>query len=255
MKRFRFRPLQPSRAQAIVEFTLAISLFLALFMGIVEMGYFMFCYSSAFTAAREAARYGSSVGANPLGVPHEKDCDGIRQAALQLGELAGLQPSGIDIRYDHGPTDTRAWTDLPTCESNPQTQLGDRIAVHITMSYRPLVGILPGLAIQNSSSRTIIKSADIAVDFPTPYPIYYTPTATSTPTETPTPTLTSSPTETFTPTDTSNPADTPTPSATPSDTPTPHVDGTDTPTPTFISTDTPTPSDTPTLTPTRPPHE
>jgi hypothetical protein len=191
---------RPASAQAMVEFSLVMVVFLALFMGIVEIGYFMFCYSSAFTAVREAARYGASVGTNPAGVPHEKDCVGIRQAALNLGGLVGLKPENIDIRYDRGPTDTRAWADLPRCESNPPTQLGDRIAVHVDLRYQPLVGILPGLLIQNTTARTIIKSADIAVDFPSPYPVIYTPTATAIPTATstatPTPTITLSPTAT-----------------------------------------------------------
>ena len=236
MKHLRFPFLRSLPAQAMVEFTLAIALFLALVMGIMEMGYFMFSYSSVFTAAREAARFGSSVGLNAAGVPHEKDCDGIRQAAMQLGAYAGITPSDIDIRYDHGPTDTRPWASLPTCESNPQTQLGDRIAVHIAVVYSPLVvGILPGVVIQNTNERTIIKSADIAVDFPTPYPVYYTPTATPTPTDTPTPTATLTPTETPDLTDTSTP------------TPTTTLDSTDTPTPTITldSTDTSTPTNSP----------
>ncbi len=226
-----FKPERKERGQSMVEFALAVPVFMALVMGIIEFGYLMFTYSSVFSATREAARYGASVGMNADGVPHEKDCNGIRAAAVRIGGLVGVTNASIDIRYDTGPTDSRAWEALPRCEDNPNTILGDRIIVRVSFTFKSLIGIIPNLPILNTDTRSIIKSVNISGNYPTAIPI------TDTPTHSPTPTITASPT--ITPTKTSTPTLTPT--NTPTNTPT------DTPTLTPTSTDTPMPSSTPTL--------
>ena len=169
----------------MVEFALSIFLFLFLILGVVEFGYFIFIYGSVFSASREAVRYGSSVGTNALGVAHEKDCAGIRDAALRIAGFAGITPANVDIRYDKGPDDPRPWADLPTCESNPATQLGDRINVQIQIGYQPLVGLIPPTTIQSQDARTIIKEVDINPDFSVPTAV--SPTSTSSPAATTTP--------------------------------------------------------------------
>lgn len=219
------------KGQALVEFAIAFPVFLFIVLGIIEIGYLMFVYSSVYSATREAARYGSSVGSNEAGVSHEKDCSGIRQAAYRIGGLVGVTPASVDIRYDTGPTDTRSYDDLPTCEENPATKLGDRIVIRVSLIFKSLIGILPSMPVQNSDARSIIKSVDIAGDYPTPLPIIYTPTFTNTPQNTPTLTFTPTPTPTNTPTQTPTPTSTPTSTTTSTPTSTATATQTASPTP------------------------
>ncbi len=128
------------RAQAMVEFTLVFLLFFTLIIGVLEFAHLLYVYTATASAAAEAARYAATTGANPDGTPRYQDCDGIRQAALRVGGLAGLQPSDIEIRYDHGPGST-AYAQCP----NPPTAIsgGDRVVVKVTIVYRPWVPIFP----------------------------------------------------------------------------------------------------------------
>jgi hypothetical protein len=253
---FSVKPPAPAgkkvKGQAMVEFALAFTLFLVLVVGVIEFGHLLFSYISVYSATREAARYGASVGTNNAGVPHEKDCAGIRAAAVRVGSVVGVQSANISIRYDKGPTDTRTWANLPTCEAYPVTELGDRIIVQVSLTYKPLVGIIPQMLLQNSDSRTIIKSVDVTGDYPTAIPVIYSPTPLPTPTITMTPTVTSTatetPTVTTTPTATSTSTITLTPTVTYTVTPGPSPTPTYTPTRTPTSTQTVTP--TPTVTPT-----
>lgn len=232
------------RGQGIVEFAMAIPVFLLLALGIIEFGYLFFVYSTVFSASREAARYGASVGLNAANVPHEKDCAGIRANAVRVGSVAGVRPEQIEIRYDHGPTDGRSWDELPTCESNPKTILGDRVVVRVSVNFDPIVGIIQSFTVENVNARTILKNVDVTGDFPTPTPI---PTKTFTPLPTATFTITHTVTSTHTVTITSTPTQTLTPSLTPTRT------LTRTPTATRTPTETPTPGPSPTPTNTRTP--
>ena len=113
-----------TKGQGMVEFALSIGVFLLLVFGVLEFGYLLYCYSTVFSSAREAARFGASIGTNEANIPHEKDCDGIRQAAIRIGGMVGVSDSNVIIRYDHGPTDTRHWEDLPTCKSTRRNSPG-----------------------------------------------------------------------------------------------------------------------------------
>ncbi len=98
----------------------------------------------------------------------------------------------------------------------------------------------------NAASATTTFSPGTADATLKAYFVAWTPTPTSTPTNTPTPTET----PTATPTPTNTPTATPTPTNTPTATPTPTNTPTATPTPTNTPTATPTPTNTPTATPT-----
>ncbi len=241
-----------NQAQGLVEFALALPVFLLLILGVIEFGWLFFSYSATYSASREGARYGASVGLNPAGVAHEKDCAGIRSEAVRVGSFAGVQPSQVEIRYDHGPTDARAWADLPTCESNPPTQLGDRILIRISLNFNSLIGIVPSFPIVNTASRTIIKEVALDGNYQAPPPVIYTPTQPFTPTVTLTPTETLTPTITETPTITATATETGTPTATSTVTSTPTFGPSPTPTQTATATMTMTPTvtRTPTVTPT-----
>jgi hypothetical protein len=158
--------------QSMVEFALAVPVVLLLIFGIIEFGYLFFFYSSVFTSTREATRYGSAAGLNANGVPRYQDCDGIRDAAIRTGSFAGVTGSNVEIKYDNGPSDTRAWADLPVCPAD--VPLGSRVVVKVNSTYTPLVPIIkiPAVTLYDTSNRTIIKDVDLAVGYipstPTP---------------------------------------------------------------------------------------
>ena len=58
-----------TRAQAMVEFAIALPVLLLLLFGILETGRFLFIYSSIVTASRQAARYGAATGEGMSLVP------------------------------------------------------------------------------------------------------------------------------------------------------------------------------------------
>lgn len=154
-------------AQGMVEFALALPIFLVVVFGIIEMSRFFFVYSSVYTASREAARYGSSVGETMSGTTHDQDCAGIIQTALDTGFFSGISASDVTVTYETIPGTTKG-----TCPS--VTELGDRVVVQVTSTYQPIFGIMPAIPITASNGRTIMKDIDI-LGTPPPTPMPRTP--------------------------------------------------------------------------------
>ena len=106
-----------NRAQAMVEFALALPILLLLLYGILEAGRLLFIYSSTVTASRQAVRYGATTGQGrdytPDGGPNNsthqrfEDCYGIRLAAQRADYLDAFEDSDIHIFYDSGPGTTQ----------------------------------------------------------------------------------------------------------------------------------------------------
>jgi hypothetical protein len=248
-----------SRAQGMVEFALALPVFLILMFGIIEFARLMVTYSAVYTASREAVRYGVATGMNtnlspPR--PHYQDCDGIRAAGMNLGRFGGVQASDFDIRYDRGLVEIPdEFTSLQQCSgstSNVNLVLGDRVLVKVETYFEPIVPLvnLPSFPVSSTTARTILSGVNI---LGTPLStstrvntytatITYTPTATAT--DTPTPTYTPD----YTATITSTATGTPTKSATPTETNTGTLPATMTETATATHTPTPTHTVTPTNT-------
>jgi hypothetical protein len=252
-------------AQGMAEFALALPIVLLLMLGVVEFGRLMVTYSAVYTASREAARYGTANGISDSGAPYYRDCAGIVAAAVRVGAIGGVAASGVDIRYDHGPTDVEVpFENLAGCPQD--TILGDRVFVRVTALYQPVLPLvnIPPIPVTSTVSRTVIKGVDV-MGTPLPSPTLkftYTATLDSTATAAVLQTQAAgtatalaataiqqttvayvSPTVTITPT-----GPTPTPSKTGTVTPTPTV--TATATVTSTATVTPTTTATPTITPT-----
>lgn len=263
------------RGQGIVEFALALPIFLTLVVGVFEVARMLMAYISAYSSAREATRYAASIGTAANGEPRYRDCVGIREAAKRGGFLSGIEDANILIRYDPGPVDTE-FVDLPACPQ--EVMMGDRVLVRVTVNYEPLFGLIPGLkgfSMTTTNARTIVKDLDVrGTPGPSPTPRNTrtvtpgpspTPTLSKTPKNTATltlsPTTTLSPTITLTPTETSTVTVTRTVTLTPTETNTPTETVTPTycppeicePTPTPKNTNTPTITFTPSLTPTSTP--
>jgi Flp pilus assembly protein TadG len=102
------------RGQELVEYALALPLFLLLVMGILDMGRATYFYSAIHNSAREGARYG---------VIHPEDVTGIETAVLT--KAVGLDPAFLTVT-----------TVLPD---------EDTIRVTVTFQFRPITPIVGAL--------------------------------------------------------------------------------------------------------------
>lgn len=168
------RPFRRERAQAIVEFAIALPVLLMLLIGIFEVGRMIFIYAAVNNASREAARYASAYGKGDNNLLKYKDCESIRSMAKRSAFFARITDANIDIRYDTGPTDSRytdgfgpntaaersllTQCDQSTGEDNIDADTGDRVIVTITAAYTPIVRLIPISArtFESSSARTIL---------------------------------------------------------------------------------------------------
>jgi hypothetical protein len=235
-----------SRAQGMVEFALALPILLLLLFAIIEFGRLLLTYASVYNAAREAVRYGATVGNNASGTPRYQDCAGMRQQAMSTSFFAGLKTTDIDLRYDIGPEDTRAWASKPQCvQGVSEVNLGDRVVVRVSTLYSPIVplAITRNFNVTSDAARTVLRNIEVVgtpANSPTPKATRTpttTATNTSTPTQTATPTIYTS-TVTQTPTFTQTPTNTGTPTNTPTSTSTATATATSTPTSTSTATST-----------------
>ncbi len=192
------KKLTPSKnkAQAMVEFAIALPILLMLLYGLLETGRLLFTYSSVVNATRQAVRWGSTTGVGTDGVTSRyKDCAGIRASAQRGDFLNVFDDADIKIWYDNGPN-TGGYPGIGTCPMNINGNLS-RINVSIDYDFKAIVPkLVPFVSrtINATSARTIITSITISQATATPSK---TPTPTFTPTFTPsnTPTIT----KTFTP--------------------------------------------------------
>ncbi len=161
------------RAQGMLEFALALPLFLFLVFGIIEFSRIFGTYISVFTASREAARYGSSVGIGSDGTTtRDRDCAGIAQVAMNMGLFLAIDPNDVVISYESSPGEI-----IGRCPNAPETKLGDRIVVEVSATYHPFVSVdftpwgipfrFTDIRVTARNARTIMK--DIQV-FVTPLP-------------------------------------------------------------------------------------
>ena len=140
---FRF-----TTAQAMVEFALALPIFLLVVYGLLETGRVIFLYSTVANASREAVRYASAAGINNTtdNTPHYQDCAGIRAVAKQVGFLLHLDNSQIRIYRDHSSTGDPTVTEYCQPQYTSSTEsisAGDRILVEVTTQYTLIVPLVP----------------------------------------------------------------------------------------------------------------
>ena len=148
-----------SRAQAMVEFALALPIFLLVVYGLLEVGRLIFMVAAVATASREGVRYASAWGVNAASTRQYQDCTGIRNAAKNTGFLLGLQNSSIRIGYDSGPSTTyKEYCNLDSYGQikDTTTSLGpcNRVVVTIKATYQPILPLFVPLTTKNMSSTT-----------------------------------------------------------------------------------------------------
>ena len=156
------------RAQALLEFALALPIFLLVVYGLMEASRWIFTVAAVSTASREAARYASASGVNAAGNLNYQDCAAIRDTARGVAFLVSLADSDITIKYDHGPG--AGGTAIPNCtqtsgaQTNVNPNTGDRVIVTVKTTYSPLLPLVPfgnNIPIVVNSSRTITGTIDL----------------------------------------------------------------------------------------------
>jgi Flp pilus assembly protein TadG len=169
------RPFRHERAQAIVEFAIALPVLLMMLIGIFEVGRMVFIYAAVNNASREAARYASAYGKGdaPNQYVKYKDCASIRRVARNSAFFARVTNANIKIYYDGGPTaypdglgpnSTAEWASLTQCTATTgedgavNVESGDRVIVTVTAVYSPIVRLIPlrSRTFESTSARTIL---------------------------------------------------------------------------------------------------
>src|SRR5688572_15839370 len=174
MTYFGIRKKNTTKAQAMTEFALTLTILLMVVYGLLETGRLLFIYASTVTAARQAVRYGSATGVNGSGTAYYEDCDGIRAAVHNVGFINTFDNPDIVIAYDRGVESDGSIRQIdsgnpdPDCDNDIATidiQNGDRIRVQVSTQWEPIVPIVPlePFTITAESSRTILSSISIQV--------------------------------------------------------------------------------------------
>lgn len=102
MKLFTFSKNGKTRAQAMVEFMLALPILLIVLYGLIEVGRLAFIFSATANASRQAARYRCASGQID-NVTFYQDCDGIRDVVSQSEFM--IEFNQVNITYDRGVDD------------------------------------------------------------------------------------------------------------------------------------------------------
>jgi len=153
------------RAQAMVEFAIALPVLLLLLFGIMEVGRLMLTYAMVVNASRDAVRYASAVGRGDDGLFKYNNCAGIKQAAIRSTyNFVKILPSNISISYvdengaDAGVCDASSGED-------PQIEVDSeyRVTVTVTTTYTRIVTLIPipTRAVTATSTRTILGIFDL----------------------------------------------------------------------------------------------
>jgi hypothetical protein len=159
------------RAQAMVEFMLALPVLVALLYGIIEVSRLIFIFASVANASRQAARYGAGSGEPLSNTTYYQDCEGIRDMANQSAILTEFDD--INITYDRGITESGE--QIPILDIDPDPDVdecpiedniirnGDRIIVQVSASYEPILPIvnIEPLQVVSANARTFLISVPI----------------------------------------------------------------------------------------------
>ena len=161
MKTFsRKRKKSDYRAQAMVEFAIALPVLLLLLFGIMEVGRLMLTYAMVVNASRDAVRYASAVGRGDDGLFKYNNCAGIKQAAIRSTyNFVKILPSNISISYVDENGNNPKVCDEPSGEDPDITVKSKyRVTVQVTANYTRLVTLIPipSRSITSTSTRTIL---------------------------------------------------------------------------------------------------
>jgi len=132
------------RGQALVEFSLAVIVFLALVMGIVDFGRGIYVYNGVAQAAREIAR-ATSVQ------PPSATLGGSAQTVAVINTQKGLVPGMGNPTF----TCLNPSTEPPTTKASGTCVPGDLVRVHVAAPFSlltPLLGQLGPFTLQATTT-------------------------------------------------------------------------------------------------------
>lgn len=149
----------------LVEYAVVAPFLFLLLFGIVEFALLTSSFTGVWTAAREGARYATTVGDSIItpGTPRFLDCAGIRVTSRGLVAIGQPDNSEISIDYyDETGAKVADCNDGDATYPSPTVilvQSGSRVEVTITKDYEsivPLVGqFIDGVTLDSTQSRGI----------------------------------------------------------------------------------------------------
>lgn len=151
----------------LVEFAFVAPFLFLLLFAIVEFALLTASFTGVWTAAREGARYATTVGDSTVtpGTLRYLDCAGIRNAAQSLVAFGEPTDGQISINY-FDPSGNQV-ADCNTTDSTYPTPnvwvviSGSKVAVSITKSYDSIVPLLgnfiDGVTLDSTQSRGIYQ--------------------------------------------------------------------------------------------------
>jgi Flp pilus assembly protein TadG len=132
-----------SRGQALVEFAIALPIFLVLMMGIFDLGRAIYQYNGVSEAAREIARVTSVHPGTTLGNSTE--------TAAVIATQKGLIPNLAS------PTFTCIDIDGSTLNTSTTCVAGNQVKVVIVAPYRPVTPLLGLIGTWNMQSTSAVS--------------------------------------------------------------------------------------------------
>lgn len=153
------------RGANLVEFALIAPLLFLLLFGVIEFARLIHGFTTVWTAAREGARYATTVGDTDSDtVPNYLDCQAMTDVAVAKVAGTSLDSGDITVRYlDTGGAEV---ADCDTNEPAPASGGNDidngfNIEVTATASFDAVVPLLSvfldGIDLSSTQTRTIFK--------------------------------------------------------------------------------------------------
>ncbi len=149
----------------MVEYAAVAPFLFMLLFGIVEFALLTASFTGVWSAAREGARYATTIGDSDItpGTPRYIDCAGIRDASQRLVVIAEPTDAQIAITYfDAGGVPVADCDGSDVTYPDPTAGIvvsGSRVEVSVTRSYdaiMPIIGeFIDGTALDSTQNRSI----------------------------------------------------------------------------------------------------
>lgn len=156
------------RGATLVEFAVVAPLLFLLLFGVIEFARVAHGFTTVWTAAREGARYATTVGdSDGVNGPNYLDCAAIADAALARVVGMTLGTGDVDITYFDrtgiavADCDSSATLPAPAPAGPVDIDSGFAIEVEVNGTFDAIVpllsGVLDGIDLTSSQTRSIFK--------------------------------------------------------------------------------------------------